>query len=238
MKDLIKKINGVKKVSVGTKYLAPSEYIRDIIDQLRNDIFPLFQGSPFFTIARNTFCFIDHISALKFGTTNQTTRIKALLGEFAKFDRYLNRKYQNYSSFIVQVYRHDLVHNIRPFPHKIQIIEEDGTKADGISWFHITQQTISMPNAQLFNQLAQNFENINFRKNLFHLRYSNNQVIINNNCLFFDLVNFLNQYENMLEKDVNEQNKFVNNYKKIANKYFSINNFILDKTKDKECKTV
>lgn len=239
MKNIIKIINNTDCVSVGTEYFRPEEYIQNILDQLRNDIFPLFNGTPLFTIARNTFCFIDHISAIKFGINKtrgeQTIRIKKLLSEFASFDQYSNEKYRRYASFIIQVYRHDLVHNIRPFPHTIEVIETNGSKTNKTSWFAIVQQVRNMPDPATFDNMANYFLNIRNRSGLCHLRYMGDQVVINNFCLFFDLVNYLKEYKKSLNGDKEEKQNFVINYQKIVDKCPKIQNFVLDKRIDKEC---
>jgi len=239
MKDLIKNINGIEKVSVGSCYFSPSEYAQNLLDQLKDDIYPLFQGTPFFTVARNTFCFIDHVSALKYGPTSQTPRIKKLLGEFADFDLYINEKYQRYAAFIVQVYRHDLVHNIRPFPHKIKVIDKNGKLSTQISWFALSQAVRdNFPPRATFKQMAMYFKNTKNRSGLCHLRYHQNQIVINNFCLFFDLVNYLKNYKYILKNNENERVKFINNYQNIVKNHETISDFVLDKTIDKECVVV
>lgn len=241
MNNLIKNIEGEDKVSVGPIYFSPPEYIQDLLDQLRNDIFPLFQGSPLFTIARNTFCFIDHVSALKYGISRhrgeQTIRMRKILGEFARFDAYTNEKYQRYADFIIQVYRHDLVHNIRPFPHEIDVIEKDGAQTKKTSWFAIVQSlTQPLLGPTTFENFTRYFSNETNRKNMCHLRYYGDQIIINNFCLFFDLINYLIEYKRTLEADNSEKQIFIANYQSIVDKAPEIRNFTLDKTKDKECK--
>ena len=78
--DLIKNIKGQDCVCVlPGEYFNPQEYIQNLIDQLEADIFPLLKTGAIFTLARNTFCFIDHVSSLKLGqnyNNNQTDRIK------------------------------------------------------------------------------------------------------------------------------------------------------------------
>lgn len=225
------------------EYLSPSEYIDNLIDQLRQDIFPLFRvgGSAPFTISRNIFCFIDHISVLKYGYGNmrggQTERIKKLISEFANFDSYIQSKYERYASYIVQVYRHDLVHNVRPFPHKFDIINKTVKKQKYISWFFVSSEIDkNYQGRKTFKKLTKHFINTKNRKNLCHLRYIGNQIVINNYCLFFDFVNFLKEYQKLLRNNKKLRDKFINNYQKIINNHFEINNFILDKRKDKECK--
>jgi hypothetical protein len=239
--NIVKTINGENKVCVLLgEYLSPTEYIQDLIGQLKKDIYPLFKvkGSAPFTVARNTFCFIDHISALRYGRNgNQTTRIKKLISEFAGFDSYINSKYKRYADYIVQVYRHDLVHNIRPFPHKFQIIDKVGNKSDGISWFFVSSyMKDTAPKPRTFNKLADYFKNVRNRSGLCHLRYRGNDIVINNYCLFFDLVNFLKDYKELLKNDTELQKEFINNYKKIAREYLKLGSFILDKRQDKECR--
>jgi len=242
--EIEKNINGKGKICVlPNEYLDPSEYIQDLIDQLKSDIFPLFKNKGFapFTIARNIFCFIDHISALRYGIKKkkgeQTKRIRKLISEFAKFDSYTNSKYKRYADYIVQIYRHDLVHNVRPLPHEIQIIEKNGRKSSGICWFFISSE-LKHNAPKNFDRLAEYFTKVSNRKNLCHLRYIGNQIVINNYCLFFDLINFLKVYKDLLKDDEKLQKDFIENYKKIINNHKKIRNFILDKRKDKECKVL
>ncbi len=225
------------------EYLNPSEYIDNLVDQLRQDIFPLFKVKGFapFTIARNIFCFIDHVSGLKYGNKKekgyQTKRIKKLISEFANFDTYIQGKYKLYAPYIVKVYRHDLVHNVRPFPHEFEIIDKANKKQKGVSWFFVSSDIgKNYQGRKTFKKLTKHFKNTKNRKNLCHLRYIGNQIVINNYCLFFDFVNFLKKYQKLLKADKGLQNKFIKNYEEIKNNYFPINDFILDKRKDKECK--
>lgn len=225
------------------EYFTSEEYIGNLIEQLKSDVFPLFKvaGSAPFTISRNVFCFIDHISALLFGIQKkrgeQTERIIKTIFEFAKFDTYINSKYKKYAEYIVQIYRHDLVHNVRPLPKIIKIIEKKEQKLKkGITWFYISSE-IHPRAPKSFNSLKRYFNNTKNRKNLFHLRYIGNQIYVNNYCLFFDLVNFLDGLEKCVENDNRLATKIALNYKKIVkNNLNKIENFILDKNKDKEVK--
>lgn len=240
------KIDGKEKVCVlPGEYLSPEEYVQDLINQMKKDIYPLFnvKGNAPFTISRNIFCFIDHVSCLKYGYLKktegeQTIRIKKMISEFASFDSYINNKYKIYAPYIVQIYRHDLVHNIRPFPHKIKIIKKGkSVKVDMESWFLISSDIGNdYPKPKTFNKLAEYFINTSNRKGLCHLRCSNNQIVINNYCLFFDLINFLYEYKALL-KNGDEQDKFAKNYVSIVDRGFNkIKDFTLDKNEDKECK--
>lgn len=234
--DLIKNIKGQDCVCVlPGEYFSPQQYIQNLIDQLEGDIYPLLKTHATFTVARNTFCFIDHVSSLKLGpnyNNNQTDRIEAILKEFAGFNPYINSKYNKYAQYVVQVYRHDIVHNIRPFPHQIRIVDKNGA-SNKTSWFILSQEG---PQNLTFEQASSYFQNVNNRKNLCHLRYYGDQVFVNNWCLFFDLVNFLHEYKKELDTDNSAQGNFVDNYKKILDKnYNKIADFELDKTADKEC---
>lgn len=234
--DLIKNINGQDCICVlPGEYFSPQQYIQNLIDQLKGDIFPLLKNSSIFTVARNTFCFIDHVSSIKLGPNygnNQTERIEAILQEFAIFDSYINSKYQRYAKYIIQVYRHDIVHNIRPFPHQITIVDKNG-RSNKTSWFVLSQEG---PQDLSFQEASQYFNNAKNRKNLCHLRYSGDQVFVNNWCLFFDLVNYLKDYKQELETDSIVRDNFVNNFKSLFEKnYCKIDCFVLDKTADSEC---
>lgn len=222
------------------KYITPIEYIEDLIDQLRKDIFPLFstKGAAPFTVLRNTFCVVDHVSKLIYNSTSsQTKRMKKLLCKLSKFDSFINTKYRMYSSYIVQIYRHDLVHNVRPLPKIIKIIEKNNNKTSNvISWFAISSE-IHYTAPKDFDSLKNYIKNTKNRKNLGHLRYIGNQIFINNYCMFFDLINFLEEYKDSLSKDKNLQETFAKNYENIVRSNLNkIENFVLDKNKDKEVK--
>jgi len=239
---IIKKIKGKVKLCVlPEEYLTPDEYVDDLINQLKKDIFPLFgvSGRAPFTVLRNAFCFIDHISQLIYGTGGaQTPRMRKIIYELASFDSYINRKYKRYADYIIQIYRHDLVHNIRPLPKVIQIIDKKGKKFYGISWFFISSE-IDSAAPKSFKALMKYFNKDSNRKNLFHLRYIGNQIYINNYCLFFDLVNFLENYKKKIGGDIRLQKKFAENYRKIVEKNLEkIKSFKLDKRQDKEVKFI
>jgi hypothetical protein len=217
----------------------PYKYVENLVEQMKADIFPLLASKRgAFTVPRNCFCFIDHISSLQLldkYPKDQTKRIEEILGSFMPYDTYINSKYQRYSAYIVQVYRHDLVHNIRPFPHSIKVIEL-GTKKEvqRVAWF-ILSDLVKSDAPRSFDSLSDYFRQARNRKGYGHLRYHGNQVHINNFCLFFDLVNYLVDLAELLKTDFNLQKTVAENYQSISEKHFEIGGgFVLNKNADKE----
>lgn len=212
----------------------PQEYVQNLITQLEHDIFPLFsiKGSAPFTIARNSFCFVDHISRLIYGKKkNQTWRMKKVLKEFAPNEAYINNHYSDYAPYLVQLYRHDLVHNVRPLPKEITIREnQKNTKTT--SWFFMFSKHET---GTSFDELKTNFNKSKFRKGYCHLRYTGNQVVINTNSLFFDLIIFLEALVKQLDASKSLRTNFTDNYYAVIEEnYFKINKLLLDKDKNKE----
>lgn len=234
-KNLISKDSMI--VLPGESY-SPQEYVLNLVDQLEADIFPLFkvQGAAPFTIIRNSFCYVDHISRLFYGkngkNNNQSVRMRKIISQFADSDEYMNNNYQNYAPYLIQLYRHDLVHNIRPLPKQIKVMK-DGELSNETSWFFIfSKHDYSLS----FDDFTKKFQEKRFRNGFGHLRYTDNQIAINTQSLFFDLVIFLKKLAKKLEHDKNLQKKFIKNYNKIIDEnYFKIDNrIILDKDANKE----
>ncbi|MBN1915879.1 hypothetical protein JW796_02690 [Candidatus Dojkabacteria bacterium] len=221
------------------KSFQPYEYVSDLIDQLKGDIFPLLESQiGLFTIARNIFCFTDHIASLMYIHTGkkQTERIKIVLNDFMPYDKYVNSKYKRYRSYLVQVYRHDLVHNVRPLPHIIDTIRKGATRKDRQeSWF-FQSNYLKHDAPKSLEELSEYFKIAKNRKGYCHLRYHRNEILVNNFCLFFDLINYLQDLKEKLRTDSNLQEIFANNYQKIVDNYWKIKDYILDKNKDEECK--
>ena len=115
--------------------------------------------------------------------------------------------------------------------------DKNGNGSQGVSWFFISSDIgKNPPKPKTFLKLSKHFENTKNRKNLCHLRYIGNQIVINNYCLFFDFVNFLKEYQELLRNDKKLRDEFIKNYGEIINDHLEIKNFILDKRKDKECR--
>ena len=107
------------------------KYIDDLIQQIESDIFPLFfftQGSAPLTILRNLFCFLDHTARLQY--SNEPTSLQQIftVGSFGAYER-IQKRYSQIYPFLIQMYRNELVHHIRPFPKmiKYKIQKSDGT---------------------------------------------------------------------------------------------------------------
>jgi len=249
-----------KLLGITDKPVTPAHYIQNLIDQLENDIFPVLcrgQDDPTissdaFTVLRNVFCFIDHVSSLLFrhkrykkrrgGYRNitQTEYMILSLNSFMKEDIYINSKYREYSSYLVQIYRHDLVHHVHPLPHFIwvrNIGERKNTRKRKVSGFVVYNKKPKRLSDKI-GDLIDDFKSRRNRNNLCHLRYMHNSIVINSYCIFFDCVNYLLYVRDQLKANAIKREKLLENYSNIVNykKYMNINGFVLDKYKNRRCK--
>lgn len=211
----------------------PTKYIDDLIQQIGNDIFPLFfftQGSAPFTVLRNLFCFLDHVARLRYGNEPDSLKKVLISGSFGVYKQ-IRKRYKQICPFLIQMYRHELVHHIRPFPKYIKYmiqrgngdIRESGLQEIG---FHISSDI----NKKLENKPAQTFEGIckflkteSNRSNFCHLRSKRGKTgiyksfVFNTLCFMGDVVDYLNKYKERLRESRKEQIDFAYNYKNIYN---------------------
>ncbi len=208
--------------------ITPSEYIGVLIDQLRDDVYPLLNspevtagGAPF-TVLRNIFCYIDLVSMLRYGPDKNssygkgTGNISKLLMSFGPKD--MKARYRKYSKYLIQIYRHDLVHTVEPRLKIMKIISNNTNIIQLIGW-SIRSDCM---NKQKYKSIIYNFDigaklmrSDSFRKNEFlHLRFDENSMspVINTIAFFFDLVNYLFDYQNSLTKDEDINKEFALNY--------------------------
>lgn len=207
----------------------PGEYFQDLIDQLRDDIYPLFLtvgGAPF-TVTRNIFCYVDHLSQLVHGVGgSQNKRMKKVIKELGATDSTLSTSYSRYADYLVQIYRHDLVHNVRPLPKLIKI-EKNGVVKREV-WF----RTISpvKEDVQLgFESNRTRMSDAVRRSSLKHLKVVNGTVTIDTFRLFFDVILLLDDYKNRVMSDEKLRNKIVSNYYRIiSGAFYSMEKFSLE----------
>lgn len=209
-----KLINSQKLMVLPGEYFSPSEYFQNLIEQLKNDIYPLFRtdGAAPFTISRNVFCFIDHVSQLiSFDTNGQNERLKLVIHELGSIDEDLRDKYIKYSDYLIQVLRHDIVHNVRPFPKKVK--QENGGYID--AWYTIYTICDGMP----FENNLIKMKDIKNRKGRRHLEINRqNAVDIDSYSLFFDFIVYLQQLKTLADEDNNFRQTITENYYKIFQK--------------------
>lgn len=226
-------VKNQKLIVLPGQFYSPESYFEDLINQLRDDIYPLFRattgGAPF-TVTRNTLCFVDHTSQLLYGPRgNQTPKLKKVISQLGTVDDHLNDLYKKYASYLVQIYRHDLVHNIRPFPKQIMVKARAKTEIRE-TWFFM--RTIC--NGKSFEDNFKDMLKKKSRKGRAHLRLAGDQVNIDTFSLFYDTVILLDQLKNKAKSDAKFKQKVTKNYYSIMQShYYSIENFELDQTTNK-----
>ncbi len=223
-----------KLILLPNESLSPADYLQNLVNQMRDDVYPLFRaakgGAPF-TVTRNTLCYIDHIASLIYGPEGpQSVRLKKIISQLGTVDSYLNSNYQKYSDYLIQIYRHDLVHNIRPFPKKI-LVNIEGISESRETWFFM--QTLC--DGKSFDDNLRYMAQKRSRKGRNHLRLASVQVVIDTFSLFFDTVILINSYIEKSKNDTKFETKLSKNYYKIMRKsYFSLRNFTLDQSSNKQ----
>lgn len=210
----------------------PVDYINDLIQQIKDDVYPLFfftPGAAPFTILRNLLCFLDHVARLRFG--NETDSLTKLFEaeEFGAY-QFIRRRYRELSPFLIQMYRHELVHHVRPFRKKTEykIMKGDGSvRETGFRefGFHISSDI----NAKLKNRNEYTFDGVikflkseDNRSHFCHLRsvrdadgeYVN--FVFNTFCFLGDVVDYLDKYNDRLDSSGGESANFLDNFHKIS----------------------
>lgn len=213
--------------------LTPVQYLESLVGQMKDDIYPLFRtkgGAPF-TVTRNTMCYIDHVSQLLYGIKgSQNSRLIKVINQLGSIDSYLNSNYSKYATYLIQIYRHDLVHNVRPFPKKV-LIKEDGILNERESWFFM----ITNCDGKDFETNQTYMSAKRSRKGRNHLRLADNQVTIDTFSLFFDTVSYINSLIDALGTDRGLSKSITKNYYSILRKnYFKLEKFEIDKSTNKQ----
>lgn len=202
------------------KKITPREHLQDLLDQLRNDIYPLFKpsvtsgGAPF-TVLRNIFSYLDYVALLRFGPRgaygNGMSKIDKLLDDFGPKD--MKGRYKQYKDYLIQIYRHDLVHLTSPRLKIMKIIRNKEEKIEIVGFF-IASDTFNDKKEEKKKRILHDFEqgcllmkSEKFREdNFFHLRLRKNTPIINSISMFFDLANYIKEYQTSLanEEELNK----------------------------------
>lgn len=216
-----------KLYTLPNEFFSPQDYLQNLIDQISGDIYPLLEtdgGAPF-TVVRNCFCYIDHLSQLVYGPKMpQSLRMKKVISELGKVDANINGNYAKYSEYLIQIFRHDLIHSVRPFPKSI-IAESSNSARNVEAWFFmVTNHEIG----QTFQDSLKNMMKRQYRKNRNHLRLAGYQVFLDTKSLLFDLVIYLEELIKRCEDDAFSAKLSKNYYKVMKQHYYSIENFRLN----------
>ena len=227
----IAKVHDVNNIEPILNYLGsqvtPRDHLHNLLNQLKDDVYPLLKvpevtpgGAPF-SILRDIFCFIDYIALLRFGPVNDYGRglgnIERLFDDFGPDD--MKARYRKYKTYLVQIYRHDLVHLTSP-RLKIMKVKKENEEKNEIIGFSIISDTINDNQQITKTQILNNFEqgsslmrSSKFRENtFFHLRLYNNIPTINTISTLFDLVNYIKDYQTALGKEEELNRKFAENF--------------------------
>jgi hypothetical protein len=210
-------------IKYNNKFITPREHLQDLIDQLHGDIFPLLKvpevtagGAPF-TVLRNIFCYMEYVALLRFGKkrNSESGNLEKMLDDFGPED--MKARYRIYKKYLIQLYRHDLVHLTSPRMKIIQIKNDRNRIA--YAGFFIISDVVGQNNVQKkskilgdFDQACSLMRSVNFRKNSFiHLRLSESTITINTLVMFFDLINYLKDYQASLAKEEELNRNFAEN---------------------------
>lgn len=210
------------------KKVAPREHLQDLLDQLKNDIYPLFKvplvtpGAAPFTVLRNVFSYLDYVAMLRFGPKgaygNGMGDIDKLLDNFGPAD--MKARYRQYKDYLIQIYRHDLVHLTSPRFKIMKVINKNNEEEIRIVGFRIASDTFNDKSGEKKNLVLQDFEqgcslmrSVKFRENVFfHLRLRDNIPMINSISVFFDLINYIKDYQTSLANEEELNRRFAENF--------------------------
>lgn len=202
----------------------PSKYIENLIDQIKDDIFPLMfftRGHAPYAVLRNLFCYLDHVARLRFGNNKSSLDQIFNKGDFGCYP-FIKKRYQHIFKDLIQLYRHELIHQTRPLP-KIRNVKVDRNfKTIGVG-FHISSDInkkiydSSVMNFRLMSKFMKDDKN---RKHLNHLRSAKkySAFIVNNFCFLFDVIDYLKRYSD----DLSDQKKNFSEIKIFCTHYIDI----------------
>lgn len=205
------------KVWVETSFHSADGHLNNILDQIEKDVFSLLantdEKAPF-TVLRNVLCFCDCVACLRYGKRGGGGDLEQLFDELGPY-AYIRRRYCEYKKYLIQLYRHDLVHTIRPWS-KMMFVKCNDVLTLGIVGWHITAQLNNKTQAHKadFNKLKNLLAVENNRKNLVHLRVDkkrNQSPVINTYCFLFDLVNYIEELKEQLKTDKETMEQFMKN---------------------------
>jgi len=209
-----------------SKSITPREHLQDLLNQLKSEIYSLLrvvESKAAFNLLRSTFCYLDYIALLRFGPKNNNNygkgagNLEELLDDFGPED--MKERYRKYKDYLVQIYRHDLVHLISPRLKVMKVKENGGERIETIG-FKIIADTCNDKGKEKKANILQDFEqacslmrSVQFRKNtFFHLRFDQNIPTINSLSMFFDTANYIKDYQSSLTKEVELNKRFAEHF--------------------------
>ena len=208
-------------ICVETHFESAEEHLESLIGQLKDDIFPLFRvkGNAPFTILRNTLSFCDYISRLHFGKKGSSGDLSRLFDSFGSYD-YIKERYLEYKKYLIQLYRHEVIHTIRPWSKGMLLRKSGNLKFGNVGWNiksklpkEVEKKISKEKDKDKFDKLYSLLKEENNRKNLFHLRLSkkSNSPVINTYCFFFDLVDYLKNFIELVNSDADIERALLEN---------------------------
>lgn len=205
------------KVFVETKFHSAIDHLNDLLSHLEADIFPLLSKTAVkapFTVLRNILCYCDCVARLQYGKKGSSGDLEQLFENFGPYE-YIQKRYKEYKKYLIQLYRHDLVHTVRPWSKIMFVKLNEGITLDVVGWFVTAQlNKDTEQSATDFNQLKNLLKEENKRKNLVHLRVdktNSKSPVINTYCFLFDLVNYIEEFKKELANDCQVMENFMKN---------------------------
>jgi len=212
-----------------SKKITPREHLEDLLKQLRDDVYPLLRvpsvtpgGAPF-TVLRNVFSYLDYVALLRYGPAGNNYgrgigNMYKILDNFGPAD--MQKRYRQYKEYLIQIYRHDLVHLTSPRYKIMKVINKNAKENIEKVGFSIITGTINDKKEEKKKQILQDFEqgcllmkSEKFRdKIFFHLRLDHRTPTINSFSMFFDLANYIIGYQDSLKKDEKLNRDFAENF--------------------------
>lgn len=215
------KLNKLKtdnpEIFVETKMHSVSGHLDDLLSHLERDIFPLLsktKGKAPFAVLRNVLCYCDYIARLQYGKKGTSGDLEQLFENFGPYE-YIQKRYREYKKYLIQLYRHDLVHLVRPWSKVMFVKANNQTSVDFVGWHirvHLNKDT--KKNSTNFTKLKKLLAQESKRKNLVHLRVDRKaslSPIINVYCFLFDLVNYIEELKKKLSSNHKLTEKFMKN---------------------------
>jgi hypothetical protein len=205
------------EVFIETKMHSATGYLDDLLSHLEGDIFPLLsktKGKAPFTVLRNILCYCDCIARLQYGKKGSSGDLEQLFENFGPYE-YIQKRYREYKKYLIQLYRHDLVHTVRPWSKVMFIKASNQVSLDLVGWHiraHLNNDTEK--SSDNFSELKKLLAQESKRKNLVHLRVDRNgshSPIINIYCFLFDLVNYTEELKTRLIGDRQIMENFMKN---------------------------
>jgi hypothetical protein len=239
----------------------PVKYINSLVDQIEEDVYPLLfftKGHAPFTVLRNLFCFLEHTARLRYGNddgklyqlftrNNPKSKRKFNDEQFGTYE-HIQKRYFDVHQFLIQMYRNELIHHIRPFPKYIpfevrnskNIVITAGIQEIGFFISSNINSKLLNKDISSFNEVYEFMKVKNNRTDFTHLRSVQDLetkeykcFVFNVLCFMVDIVHYLKNYADLLDKKYEKQVEFIDNFKSIVNDNLTKPNttIVLDKSR-------